>query len=83
VSQIHNRSGYRDIRRELARSYDLAYLEPDIQVTDVDLRGDRELKLTHLVRNGIQLDPNNRDEVLKHARRLWGYGVNMTTVDDS
>ncbi|NRB16036.1 MAG: SpoVR family protein [Rhodobacteraceae bacterium] len=78
VSHIHNRVGYRDIRRELARSYDLAYLEPDIQVTDVDLRGDRELKLTHFARNGIQLEPDNRDEVLKHARRLWGYNVVIT-----
>jgi len=81
VSQIHNRAGYRDIRRELARSYDLAYLEPDIQVTDADLRGDRELKLTHLVRNGIQLDQDNREEVLKHVRRLWGYEVGMSTEE--
>lgn len=83
VSQIHNRAGYRDIRRELARSYDLACLEPDIQVSDVDLRGDRILKLTHLVRNGIQLDAANRDEVLKHTRRLWGYDVEMNAQSDT
>ncbi|WIY27464.1 SpoVR family protein [Parasedimentitalea psychrophila] len=83
VSHIHNRAGYRDIRRELARSYDLAYLEPDIQVTDVDLRGDRELKLTHFARNGIQLEPGNRDEVLKHARRLWGYNVVISVKTES
>lgn len=82
VSQIHNRAGYRDIRRDLAQSYNLAYLEPDIQVTDVDLRGDRELKLTHLVRNGIQLDTANCEEVLKHARKLWGYGVKMTATNE-
>ena len=83
VSQIHNRSGYRDIRRDLARSYDLAYLEPDIQVTDVDLRGDRELKLTHTVRDGIHLEGENREEVLKHVRRLWGYDVSMTAKNAS
>lgn len=81
VSNIHNRQGYRNIRSALARSYDLAHLEPDIQVDDADLSGDRELKLTHAVRNGINLDPENRDEVLKHVRRLWGYEVSMTARD--
>lgn len=81
VSQIHNKQGYRDIRSSLAQSYDLAYQEPDIQVQDADLRGDRELKLTHAVREGIILDPKNRDEVLKHVRQLWGYNVSMTALD--
>lgn len=81
VSNIHNRQGYRNIRSALARSYDLAYLEPDIQVDDADLSGDRELKLTHAVRNGINLDPDNRDEVLRHIRRLWGYEVSLTARD--
>jgi len=81
VSNIHNRQGYRNIRAALARSYDLAYLEPDIQVDDADLSGDRELKLTHAVRDGINLDPEYRDEVLKHIRRLWGYEVSLTARD--
>jgi len=83
VSNIHNRQGYRNIRSALARSYDLAYLEPDIQVDDADLSGDRELKLTHSVRDGINLDPENRDEVLMHLRRLWGYDVSLTARDSA
>lgn len=81
VSHIHNRQGYREIRRVLARSYDLAYLEPDIQVRDADLRGNRELKLVHTVSNGIELVNDSRDEVLKHVRRLWGYDVSLKGVD--
>ncbi|MFW8635565.1 SpoVR family protein [Cribrihabitans pelagius] len=81
VSQIHNRAGYRAIRRDLAKQYDLAYLEPDIQVTDADLRGDRELKLTHTVRDGIHLEDEDQEEVLKHLRRLWGYGVRLDAVE--
>jgi stage V sporulation protein R len=81
ISQIHNRQGYKAIRANLAQSYDLAYLEPDIQVQDADMRGDRELKLTHSVQNGIGLEPENRDEVLKHVKRLWGYDVSMTARD--
>ncbi|MGR3758526.1 SpoVR family protein [Roseobacteraceae bacterium NS-SX3] len=81
VSQIHNRAGYRAIRRDLAKQYDLAYLEPDIQVTDADLRGDRELKLTHTVRDGIHLYEEDREEVLKHLRRLWGYDVSLDALE--
>ncbi|MCP5075910.1 MAG: SpoVR family protein [Rhodobacteraceae bacterium] len=81
VSQIHNRQGYREIRRILARSYDSAYLDPDVQVMDVDLKGDRELKLCHMVLDGIELDKKNRDEVLKHTKRLWGYEVSLTGRD--
>ncbi|AHD01742.1 MULTISPECIES: SpoVR family protein [Leisingera] len=81
VSQIHNRAGYKAIRRDLAKQYDLAYLEPDIQVTDADLRGDRELKLTHTVRDGIHLDEEDQEEVLKHLRRLWGYDVSLDAVE--
>ncbi|GAA6208170.1 SpoVR family protein [Cognatishimia sp. WU-CL00825] len=81
VSDIHNSRGYKNIRSALAQSYNLSYQEPDIQVSDANLRGDRELKLTHTVRNGINLDPKNRDAVLKHVRRLWGYDVSLTARD--
>ncbi len=81
VSQIHNRTGYKTIRRDLAKQYDLAYIEPDIQVTDADLKGDRELKLTHTVREGIHLQDEDKEHVLLHLRRLWGYGVSMDAVE--
>ncbi len=81
VSQIHDPRGYRDVRRILARSYDLAYLEPDIQVVDADLRGDRELKLRHTVHDGIVLDEKNCEEVLRYLKALWGYEVSLTGVD--
>ncbi len=77
VSHIHNRSGYRDIRRLLAQSYDAAYLDPDIQVMDVDLKGDRELKLGHRVLDGIELDQKNGEEVLRYVKALWGYDVTL------
>ncbi|MQQ09769.1 SpoVR family protein [Epibacterium sp. SM1979] len=81
VSTIHNRAGYRTIRRDLAKQYDLAYIEPDIQVTDADLKGDRELKLTHTVRDGIHLNEEDKEQVLLHLRRLWGYGVTLDAVE--
>ncbi len=82
VSHIHNTSGYREIRKTLARSYDSAYIDPDIQVVDVDLKGDRELKLHHRVLDGMLLDETSCDEVLKQAKILWGYDVTLTAGDD-
>ncbi len=81
VSQIHNRAGYKEIRRSLAQQYDLAYLEPDIQVTDADLSGDRRLILSHTVRDGIQLEETNKEEVMRHLRTLWGYDVCLNAVE--
>ena len=39
----------------LARNYDLGMNQPNIQVVDVDLLGNRQLRLQHTVREGIVL----------------------------
>jgi stage V sporulation protein R len=77
IDAIHDADGYRKIRNVLAESYDVGAQEPDIQVVDVDLLGDRELVLHHKRRNGIPLAEASRDKVLAHIRRLWGYNVRM------
>ncbi|MEM7171995.1 MAG: SpoVR family protein [Pseudomonadota bacterium] len=81
VSGIHNEAGYRRVRQTLAHSYDLSNLEPDIQVVDVNLKGDRRLSLRHHVRDGIPLVEKEREEVLKHVRALWGYEVYLEGTD--
>lgn len=82
VSSIHNERGYDSVRRTIARNYDLGMIEPNIQVVDLDLRGDRKLCLQHTVRDGIPLAEKSRDEVLKHIRSLWGYDVVLRGVDN-
>ncbi len=81
VTNIHDERGFKNLRRSLARSYDLGAIEPDIQVVDVDLRGDRKLRLQHTMRDGVPLAERSRDEVIKHVRRLWGYEVTLAGVD--
>lgn len=81
ISAIHDEHGYDKIRERLAHSYDIGLVEPDIQIIDVDLRGDRELRLQHAVRDGVQLAQHSRDEVLRHVRRLWGYEVRLVGID--
>ena len=82
VDGIHNEQGYIKVRDALARSHEVAANDPDIQIVDVNLLGDRELVLRHSVKNGIPLAERTRDEVLAYIRQLWGYGVRLETVDD-
>ncbi|RWC53447.1 SpoVR family protein [Mesorhizobium sp.] len=81
VTSIHDERGYDKIRAALANSYDLGAKRPDIQVVDVDLLGDRHLRLQHKVNHGILLEDTSRDATLRHIRRLWGYDVSLAAVD--
>lgn len=81
VASIHNERGYEKIRSSLADRYDIGATRPNIQVVDVDLLGDRRLRLQHKVKDGIMLEEAGRDATLRHIRRLWGYDVSMEGVD--
>lgn len=80
ISAIHDESGYRHIRQQLADQYNLGNREPNIQVWSVNTHGDRALTLRH---TQFQRRPLNQqaEEVLKHVTRLWGFDVHLETVD--
>ena len=82
VSAIHDTAGYRHVREALSRQYDLSAREPDIQVWNVNVRGDRSLTLRHTQHKSRPLS-ESAEEVLKHVARLWGFGVNLESVDDA
>jgi spore cortex formation protein SpoVR/YcgB (stage V sporulation) len=82
VSAIHNDIGYHAIREKLAAQYNLSNLEPNIQVYNVDVRGDRSLTLQHVPHDRIPLDQSCH-EVLKHLYRLWGFDVILEEVKES
>lgn len=81
VEAIHDEAGYREIRRRLANQYDLSQHEPDIEVTEADLSGNRRLVLTHRVRNGRLLAKDDCNRTLCHIANLWGYRVRLLEVD--
>jgi spore cortex formation protein SpoVR/YcgB (stage V sporulation) len=81
VDAIHNERGYRRIRRELARQYDVGYIDPNIEVVDVDLAGDRRLMLRHVVVKGARLNETDTKRVLQHLADLWTYDVSLVEVD--
>ncbi len=81
VASIHDERGYESIRAALARTYDIGANRPDIQVVDVDLLGERHLRLEHKVTDGVLLEDGTCDATLRHIRALWGYKVSLTGVD--
>ena len=83
VAAIHDERGYRKVRRALSRHYDIAYRDPDIQIVDVDLAGDRKLILQHRVLDGVLLEEDDTTKVLQHVADLWGYDVKLVETDDS
>ena len=83
VDAVHDEQGYRAVRRALARTYDPAWTDPDIQVVDVDLGGDRKLLLEHRTDAGRLLQEGEARQVLRHLASLWGYDVLLREVDPS
>lgn len=81
VTAIHDEPGYRELREKLARQYNLSYREPNIQVWNVDVRGDRSLMLRHVLVDRVPLSKDT-DEVLRHAHRLWGFDVHLESVEE-
>jgi len=83
VADIHNERGYRRIRRELARQHDIGWIDPNIEVVDVDLAGDRRLLLHHAMVHGSLLEEQDAKRVLQHLADLWTYDVLLREVDSS
>ena len=80
VAAIHDEAGYRRVRELLSQQYDLGSREPNIQVWNVNLRGDRSLTLRHFQHKDRPL-ADSANEVLKHVARLWGFAVHLESVN--
>ena len=76
VKAIHDYSGYRKVRELLASQYNLGDREPNIQVVQVDINGDRSLTLQHIQHDRRPLGETT-DNVLRHFHRLWGFPVTL------
>ena len=80
IGPIHDEAGYRALRLLLAEQYNLGSREPNIQVWNVDLRGDRTLTLRYANPQGRPLEASF-EAVLKHLGDLWGFAVRLEEAD--
>ncbi|MEN8803132.1 MAG: SpoVR family protein [Thiogranum sp.] len=82
ISAIHDENGYRNIRQSLAEQYNLGSREPDIQIYNVNRRGDRSLTLRHTQHQRRPL-AESTEEIVKHIARLWGFTVRLESVSEN
>jgi spore cortex formation protein SpoVR/YcgB (stage V sporulation) len=68
------------VRQQLADHYNLGNREPNIQVYQVDVFGDRSLTLRHYMHDRRPLGEST-PEMLRHVARLWGYTVKIESID--
>jgi spore cortex formation protein SpoVR/YcgB (stage V sporulation) len=81
VEAIHDDQGYRRVRELLAAQYNLGDREPNIQIVDIAMRGNRAMYLQHIQHNRR---PLNKDtlEVLRHLHHLWGFDIKLDSMQD-
>jgi spore cortex formation protein SpoVR/YcgB (stage V sporulation) len=79
IDAIHDEGGYRRVRELLSEQYNLGAREPNIQIWNVDFRGDRTLTLRHFEHERRPLG-DSTEAVLKHVAALWGFTVRLETV---
>lgn len=80
IAAIHDDAGYRAVRQHLAAQYNLGNREPNIQVWEVDRRGDRSLTLRHQRHEGKPLGEST-GEMMKHLHRLWGFDIHLQSME--
>ncbi|QEM80706.1 SpoVR family protein [Halomonas binhaiensis] len=80
VTAIHNERGYRRIRDALSAQYALSVKEPNIQVYEADIRGDRSLTLRHVQDHRRPL-ARSVYPVMRHLHQLWGFPVRLESLE--
>ncbi|MBI4697193.1 MAG: SpoVR family protein [Gammaproteobacteria bacterium] len=81
ISSIHDDQGYAELRSTLSDHYNLSKMEPNLQVWNVDQRGDRSLVLRHFQHDRRALH-ETREEMLRHVASLWGFPVRLEEIDE-
>ncbi|MCS2609506.1 SpoVR family protein [Halomonas dongshanensis] len=81
VAAIHDERGYRRVREALSQQYALASREPNIQVVEAAIRGDRSLTLHH-VQQGRRPLARTVYPVIRHLQQLWGFPVHLLSLEE-
>jgi stage V sporulation protein R len=82
VTAIHDDQGYRHLREELSDHYNLSKQEPNIQIYEVDLRGNRSINLRHIQHDRVPLAKEDAKAVMKHLHSLWRFDVHLESTQN-
>ena len=83
VDHTAGSDGFKAIRSQLAASYRLESVMPEISVVRYGRDSDRKLTLQHSSYNGRMLVDDEAKQTLKHLRQLWGFDVALEVVDQT
>lgn len=81
VNATHDDDSLLQVRQSLAEQYDLSRSIPQIEVVDVDWKGDRWLYLEHRTKNNQRMHYSDMRKTVEHIHRLWGFTVKMDYKD--
>ncbi len=76
VQAIHDEMGYANVRKALSEQYNVGAREPNLQVWNVDVRGDRSLTLRCFEHQRHALG-DTTPSVMKHLHYLWGFTTRL------
>ncbi len=83
VNHIHDKTGYRDLRTQLADAYDITNKVPEVSVEDVQMDDDRKLTLSYKILNAVTLEHTQAHNVVQNIANLWGYPVELNGVTEA
>ncbi|MCB8887561.1 SpoVR family protein [Vreelandella malpeensis] len=81
IGAIHDEQGYRRLRNALCAQYALSLREPNIQVFEAAIRGDRSLTLHHVQESRRPLE-RSVYPVMRHLQQLWGFPVHLLSLEE-
>lgn len=82
IRAIHDDAGYHTVRQLLSEQYNLSIHEPNIQVYEAAVRGDRSLTLQHIRESRRPLARDRAQDVMRHLYRLWQFDVHLDSVEE-
>jgi spore cortex formation protein SpoVR/YcgB (stage V sporulation) len=81
VSAIHRDDGYKEVRRVISEQYEPSRLLPILEVTGVDVLGDRTLNIRHRQLRGRTLHEEDTVKTMVYAEKLWEFPIELTGVN--
>jgi stage V sporulation protein R len=81
VTAIHNNKGYKEIRENIAKHYNIGYKLPDIQIVNVDIWHDRTMILVHTMVEDKPLAKESAINTVQNLQFLWGYDVKLMSIN--
>ena len=83
VRDIADDIGYANMRREFALQHNPINHIPDITVKSARMKSDRKLTLEYKPYKGRRLHPGLAEKTLQHVKLLWGYDVEIVSIDEN